>query len=157
MSTMPPLPGTRLLKEQLMETRSQHLGARNGLDKDGLCAGPRRAPDRGVGLNGCTPSRRSRWGVCLISVIPFYCLNCLSDPSLHTLASPRKVLRLPVRVSSEELLREDTGHGCVGLWLLESLLIKFLVTAKRHLKHAGFVSCECVTEVGVSLSVVSPL
>lgn len=33
-----------LLKGQIAETRSQHLGARNGLDKDGLCVVPVKSP-----------------------------------------------------------------------------------------------------------------
>lgn len=64
----------------------------------------------------------------------------LSNLSLHMWSFPSRVPRLAVRVLSEEVaLLENTEHSCIGLWLLESMLIKFLVvTAKCHLKYAGF-------------------
>lgn len=51
-----------------------------------------------------------------------------------------------LKVLPEEVaLLENTEHSCIGLWLLEGLLIKFLVMAKCHLKYAGFFECCCLS------------
>lgn len=142
------------MKGQIIGTRSWHLGAQNGLenglDKDGLCAGPIRVLTKVLWyFIKRLHTQWTRWGVCFISVIPFYWLN-LSNLSLHMLSFSSKVPWLAVNVLSEEVtLLENTEHSCIGLWSLQSMLIKFLVTAKCHLKYTGVFCCLCWRSLSV--------
>lgn len=111
-----------LLKGQILETRSRQLGAQDGLDKAGLCAGPSASWTACGGvLDCCRPSEHSGWGVShLRHSIPLTELP-VRPVAAHAVLS-RDVPWLTATVLSEEVaLLQNTGHSCIGSWLLESV------------------------------------